>query len=686
MTQQMSPGITAGSVIEFFENKEVVCGVCLAVKGHRLNVLTEHNREVSLSGNRVVHVSASQLDMRLERDALVRKLVEIASLRRGSMAEVQVEELWSLLEAEPDGFDARELAEFAFSSAIMDHHVSAVQRLLFQDRLFFQFKDGRFYARSAEKVEARRLEIQREEAREIRLKRGAEWLQALWSRKTRPPLPEDEQALLVEELKGFCLWNQDAPESALIKDMLKEADIAPLPQSAFRILVRLGVWNENQNLYLLEHGFASDFTDEVTERAKRLAETADIDHQARHDRRNLLDLHTFTVDSPFTRDYDDALSLRTLPDGLYEVGVHIADAAEFVARDDLIDQEAEARVSSIYLPDERIAMIPSELSEGVCSLRSGESRLALSFLFAVDTAGTIHREEIVPSIIRIREQLTYQDVDGRIETDEVLKALFDLSVKLRADRLARGAIILPLPEIQVHVNQAGMIQIYRHEKEIPSQIMVSEWMIAANRVAATFLADRGIPAIFRGQGECRPETDLTQSEHELFRVYRQRRLFARAELDTKPQQHCSLGLPCYTTVTSPIRRYTDLIVQRQLKHALIRQEALYSEEELGQILAKTNVTQGKVFLVQRKWTRYWILKYMEQEDIRAVNALVLEQNDRFAHLLIPDFLLETNVPLPEKTRLPKGDMIRVKVERINPREDVIRLQLAEVPRQAELSP
>ncbi len=686
MTQQMSPGITAGSVVEFFENKEVVCGVCLAAKNQRLNVLTEHNREISLSGNRVIHVGTRHLDLRVDRDALVRELAGISSLRRRTMEEVQVEELWSLLENEPDGFDARELAEFVFASAITDHHVSAVQRLLFQDRLFFQFKDGRFYARSTEKVEARRLEIEREEAREIRLKRGSEWLQALWNRKTRPALPEDEQALLIEELKGFCLSGQDAPESALVKDILREAGISPLPHSAFRILVRLGVWNENQNLYLLEHGLTSEFNDDVTDTARRLADAASVKPQDFHDRRNLLDLHAFTVDSPFTRDYDDALSLRALPDGLYEVGVHISDAAEFVTRDDPIDREAEARASSIYLPDERIAMIPPELSEGLCSLQAGKQRLALSFLFVMDAAGTICREEIVPSLIRIREQLTYQDVNGRIESDPALKALFQLSLKLRAERLSRGAIILPLPEIQVYVNQAGMIQVYRYEKEIPSQIMVSEWMIAANRAAASYLAEREIPAIFRSQGECRPETDLTQSDHELFRVYRQRRLFARAELDTKPQQHCSLGLPCYTTVTSPIRRYTDLIVQRQLKHALAHQEALYSEEELGQLLTKLNATQGKVFLVQRKWTRYWILKYMEQEDIRAIDALVLDQNDRFAHLLLPEFLLETNVPLPERARLPKGDMIRVKVERINPREDVLRVQLLEMPRQGEPTP
>ena len=131
----------------------------------------------------------------------------------------------------------------------------------------------------------------------------------------------------------------------------------------------------------------------------------------------------------------------------------------------------------------------------------------------------------------------------------------------------------------------------------------------------------------------------------------------------------------YTTATSPIRRYSDLVVQRQLKHLMVSESPLYTETELSQLITKLGVMQAKISLIQRKWTRYWILKYMEQEDLQALNALVLDMNERFAHLLIPDFLIETNVPIQEKGRLQRGEMLRVKIERLNPREDILRVQL-----------
>ncbi len=165
------------------------------------------------------------------------------------------------------------------------------------------------------------------------------------------------------------------------------------------------------------------------------------------------------------------------------------------------------------------------------------------------------------------------------------------------------------------------------------------------------------------------------SEHELFHVYRRRRLFARAEMDTQPRPHCSLALSSYTMATSPIRRYSDLVVQRQLSRLVLGGENPYSEEDLRQLITRLAAVQTKIFQIQRKWTRYWILKYMEQEGIQTLDALVLDQNDRFAHVLLPDFLMEANVPLADKTPLQRGAMIRVKIERISPREDVLRIQL-----------
>ena len=130
------------------------------------------------------------------------------------------------------------------------------------------------------------------------------------------------------------------------------------------------------------------------------------------------ELHTFTIDSALSRDFDDALSVRTLENGLHEVGVHIADVAEFITRGDDLDNEAEVRVSSIYLPDGRISMLPPLLSEGLFSLHAGEDRFSLSFIMHLDDEGVIHHQEIFPSVVRVHRQMTYREVNERHQEDE----------------------------------------------------------------------------------------------------------------------------------------------------------------------------------------------------------------------------------------------------------------------------
>lgn len=676
MTQPGAREISPGTVLEFFESKEILCGVVLAIKDGRLHVLTERNREINLTRSRAVHHGEGGLDPGLTRDELVKKLAEISAKRKEILHTIDLEEIWSLFEGEGGEFDPIEIAEFIFNKPVPDNQSAAVNRLLLEDRLYFQAKDSKYIPRSPESVEQRRAELQKEAERENRISESAVWLEALWNRKTAPLLSFRDQ--LIRELKDYSVFGQEAREGAFIKEVMRRAGIAPQPLSAFRLLVKLGVWSEDENLLLHEHGISRNFSPEEIVRAERIADSSRIDNHAAV-REDLTSLEVFTVDSQLTRDYDDALSVRELEDGVYEVGIHIADVAEFIPKDDILDRGAEQRVSSIYLPDERISMFPPSLSEGTLSLKAGEDRLALSFLIKMDSEANLIESRIVPSIVRIQRQLTYHEVDSLIPGDSGINIIFQLALKRRKRRLDQGAIILPLAEIHVYVNSAGMIQIARYEKETPSQILVSEWMIEANAAAADFLAERGIPAIFRSQPECRPETEFVSSEHELFKIYRQRRLFARAELTAEPKAHCSLAIPRYTTVTSPIRRYSDLLVQRQLKHALAGTPDLYSRDELDQLITRIGAAQARIFTIQRKWTRYWILKYIEQEDIETMNALVLDKNSRFAHLLIPDFLLEVNGPIPENSSFKQGEMVRIRVEKVSPRDDIMKIHILDTP-------
>ncbi len=540
--------IAPGAVFEFYESKETLCGVVLSVKEGRFNALSERNREVSLTLSRVIHHGKTSLDLKQGRDELVQRLASIAETRKAIMGRIDIEEVWSLLESEEAGYSAEEIAECIFSTPISDDESAAVNRMLLSDRLYFQAKDFRFFARSTENVAVRRIDLQKEAERERRLAEGARWVGAMQARKQNVP-PIEFREELIQELKNFALFGQEAKESAFVKELLKLADVPPTPQSAFRVLVRLAVWREDENLLLHEYGISTEFPPDAMNQADLISQSSGAG-AASGEREDLTGLDVFTVDSPLTRDYDDALSVRELGSGLFEVGIHIADAAELILQGTPLDREAEARASSIYLPDERVSMLPPCLSEGILSLQAGQDRLALSFLITIDSEANISETRICQSVVRIRRQLTYRDVNKRIDEESKLKALYELALKLRRKRLDLGAVILPLPEIQVYVNSAGMIQLATYDKESPSQILVSEWMIEANAAAADYLAQRQIPALYRSQAECRPETQFVQSEHELFRIYRQRRLFARAELSTEPKPHCSLAIAHYTTVTS----------------------------------------------------------------------------------------------------------------------------------------
>jgi exoribonuclease-2 len=686
MTRNEGTEVSPGAVFEFYESKEILCGVILSVKDGRFNALSENNREVGFTVSRIVYLGKTSLDLNLSRDELIEKLRTISGNRKGIMGRIDIEEIWSLLQSEETGYDADEIAEYIFSTPVSDDQAAAVKRLLLLDRLYFQARDAKFFPRSDESVEARRVELQKEAERERRLAEGAKWIATVNSRRQAVPQPAFREQL-IEELKNFAVFAFEAKESAFLKELFRLAGIPSTPQSAFRLLVRLGIWREDENLLLHEHGISAEFppdallqADEIIKQnatAREAGFAGGFTAAAKGEREDLTGLDVFTVDSSLTRDYDDALSVVELRDGLFEVGIHIADVAELIGQGTPLDREAETRASSIYLPDERVSMLPASLSEGILSLKANEDRLGLSFLITIDSEANISDARICQSVVRVRKQLTYEDVNERIADDGKIKALCELALKLRQKRLDSGAVVLPLPEIQVYVNSAGMIQITHYDKESPSQILVSEWMIQANAIAAGYLAQRQIPALYRSQAECRQETEFVQSEHELFQTYRQRRLFSRAELTSEPKPHCSLAIPHYTTVTSPIRRYSDLIVQRQLKHALLMQAALYSKEQLDELIAPLSAAQARVFTIQRKWTRYWILKYMEQEDIESLNALVLEKNARFAHLLIPDFLLEANAPVSENAKFNQGDKVKIKIEKAIPREDVLKIQILE---------
>jgi exoribonuclease-2 len=655
-----------GQVVEFIDSQKIFCAVVMEIKSLRLRLLTENNREVKMSAERLSHRSKARLEPTAARDKLAAGLKEIAQRRKELSRQVNIPELWSVLHDEQQWIDVATMTTLCFPDHADGDHESAVIRAFFNDRLYFKFAPDQFFPHTAAKVE--QIARQREkEAREARLiEQGGQWLQkAFKGQEAAVPGERDE---IVRILASYCLHEKESPHWELARAMLAKAG-AGSPSALFGFLVKIGVWRPDENLDLLRHEIRPEFPAAVEERAAGLAQSPP---PLSAGRRDLRDLCLMTIDGPATLDFDDALSLTPLGEN-FVLGIHISDVGHYVAKSDPIDQEAMGRASSIYMPDQRISMLPTALCLGACSLKAGQERPAISTLATVTPHGKILDVEIVPSLIRVTHQLTYQDVDEMAAYDATVKALIAIARGYRNSRLDSGALLIELPEINLWLDNKGQPVFQRIDRESPSHLLVSEMMILANSLAARYLAERDLPAIFRSQAEPR-ERLYSRDQGTLFQNCMQRKQISRFILSSTPEPHAGLGVPAYVTSTSPIRKYTDLVTQRQIR-ATLGMEVPYTADEMGFIIAALEEPMALVGRIQYSRHRYWLLKYLEGRIGKKEEAVVLFRRREGYAILIPEYMLECNLAGADHVNLKPEDLVQVTIQHVHARNDVINVYL-----------
>jgi exoribonuclease II len=657
-----------GKIVAFFEQKRILCAVCLEVKGNKVHLVSEENRELTLGFNRIVQTSPHLLNPALPREALVESLRKSVERQKDLMAAVSIRDLWDLVWEERREFSLRDLAELTFPSPVDFEQEMALFRALFEDRLYFKPKGDLFEPRDKEKVEEIAVQIEREAELARELEEAGRWLARVWAGEGPPPPPKREE--IIRLIKDLALFGSEAPDHAKTKALLQEANLLS-PEAPFELLVRMGVWSADENLFLHRHQISQTFPPKVLAEADEIL-SASIRGIPLHPQDcDLTFLHPLTIDSEFTRDIDDSLSLERKGEG-YEVGIHITDVATFLDGRKEIFEEAMSRGTSIYLPDQRIPMIPPALSEGTCSLIVGEKRRALSFLVQVDGEGGVLGYRIVPSIIQVERRLSYEQVDHLLEEmDEELTVLMRIAQKLWQRRVESGAFFIPRPERVIRVNREREIQFYKRDRESPSQKIVSEFMILANSLSALFLKERGVAAIYRGQMEPREKVPPMEKFDPL-QAYRLRRIMNRVEVGTRPQRHASLAVEAYLTLTSPIRRFYDLLIEYQILNTL-RGAPVWTAEQVEEIIARVGPALSKVGLVEELTEQYWIMRYLEKKVGSTTTAVVLDRFSNRYLIHLEEYLLEVDMPATPGRQFEPGDQVLVRIEKSHARSGTLKI-------------
>jgi len=272
------------------------------------------------------------------------------------------------------------------------------------------------------------------------------------------------------------------------------------------ILGRPGEIGVDVEIIIRKHHLPNIFPDEVQQEAR--ATQAQVAEQDLAGRRDLRHLPIVTIDGETARDFDDAVHVAALPNGHYELQVHIADVAHYVARSSGLDREARLRGTSVYFPNRAVPMLPEELSNGICSLNPKVDRLVMSVVMELDAAAKLVRAEFFQGVIRSAERMTYTNVNKVIEGDAEMTARYaplvsefqrmkELALLLNKRRSARGSIDFDLPEPVIEFDPDGrMLSIVRSERNIAHRL-IEEFMLAANEAVAEYLEKRGVASLHR---------------------------------------------------------------------------------------------------------------------------------------------------------------------------------------------
>ncbi len=478
----------------------------------------------------------------------------------------------------------------------------------------------------------------------------------------------------------------------------------------------------DMKMILISNGFSIDFPKSVYTELSHVSEKISKEEIAK--RVDFRDILTFTIDPEDAKDFDDAISIRTLANGNYEIGVHIADVSHYIKEGSQLDKEAEKRATSVYLPDRVCPMLPEKLSNVLCSLRPNEEKLTFSTIFEMDEKFNMVNYSIAKTVIHSKRRFTYEEAQQRIETGEgdyaeELLLLNKISKHIRAQRFKKGAIAFEKAEVKFKLDETGkpLGVVLKVRKD--SNLLVEDFMLMANETVAKFGSKlhkhkKAMPFVYRIHDKPDPvklemfsavaarfgykiSFDDPREAATIFNTLLKKiegrpeqnaletlaiRSMSKAEYTTGNIGHYGLAMEYYTHFTSPIRRYPDVLVHRLLETILSEQnDLIIDKEELESRCKNSSLMERKAMDAEREAVKYKQIEFLQDkigEEFEGVitgviaRGIFVEMTDNKCEGMVStewlgdeDFEFEDRmvrlVGRKTKKRFELGDKVKVKI-------------------------
>jgi exoribonuclease-2 len=510
----------------------------------------------------------------------------------------ELEEAWALLAGEIT--DLAELSELIFGQNTPSTAWTTWQ--LIADELYFYGYPDEIKVRTQEEVARER------RMRAARSAKAQQWCEFMAELRTEKVAPKDFPKL--SEVEALARGQSTASK------ILRQLGRQDTAENAHALLLKVGLWNETVNPYPARLRL-------TTEPPK-----LELPPLPKEKRVDLTHLPSFAIDDEGNQEPDDAISL----DG-NRIWVHVADVAALVKPDSDLDLEARGRGAALYLPEKTVTMIPHEAIQ-LLGLGLSEISPALSFKLALPDSGELTTLEVVPSWVRVT-RLTYSEAEKQL-SNEPFKRLKELAGIFREQRKANGAAAIRLPEVTIHVIDSEVI--IRPVPALESRALVTEIMLMAGLAAARFACEQNLPFPFTTQSP--PE--ILEQPQDPAAMFAYRKHFKRSLMKSVPDPHAGLGLEFYAQVTSPLRRYLDLVAHQQLRACLQGETPLLADELMLRV-GSVEAVIGEVRRAERLSNMHWKLVYLQRHPNWCGSGIVVEKQGTRATVLIPELGLEATV-------------------------------------------
>ena len=502
----------------------------------------------------------------------------------------------------------QQLSELIFGSFSPETAITTWK--IVSENLYFRGTPESIKALSDEEIS---LEESKREAAQVARQKRVESLDRI-----RSGILDERDKHLIRDLELMARGRIDS--SRVLKDLGNQDS----REEAHSLLLHLSAWDTLMNPY--------PFRFDIPEKDPQQVLPAPVPE----DRIDLTYLPAYAIDDAWSETPDDAISLCE-----DQIWVHVADPASVVTPDSSLDIEARQRGATLYLP-ERIAPMFHESAIDRYGLGIHDKSPALSFGIRLDEYGVISQVEIVPSIVAV-QRLTYTDVEKRMK-EEPFRSLSLLAERYNHYRMRNGAIEMTFPEVKVSVRN-GNVSIDQIDSST-SRDLVREFMVMAGEATARFALDHDVSLPFATQ-----EVDeMAPSPANLAEMYAVRRRMRPKIYRSQPEPHAGLGLKAYVQVTSPLRRYLDLVVHQQLRAFLNNREALSGQEmieRVGAVEALVSDRRRAEFFSRRHWT----IVYLERLGCWDGEGILVWKRKGASVVIIPELGIETSVHIPESIPL-----------------------------------